>query len=148
MIGKLRKGVLRFLPGQKLPKVLGGDISGIVEKVGKNIKEFKKGDEIYGLITAFKGGAYAEFAVAKSHQISMKPNKITFEEAATIPLAALTAYQGLTRVGKIKEGENVLINGCSGGVGHFAVQIAKAMGAHVTGVCSTKNIQFVKGIRC
>lgn len=139
---KVRKGALRFLPGQKLPKVLGGDIAGIVEKIGKDIKEFSKGDQIYGLITAFKGGAYAEFAIAKSNQIVIKPTNLTFEEAGTIPLAALTAYQGLTRVGKIKEGEHVLINGCSGGVGHFAVQIAKTMGANVTGVCSTKNIEL------
>lgn len=141
---KVRKGLLKFLPGQKLPKVLGGDIAGIVEKVGKNISEFKPGDEVYGLISAIKGGAYAEFAVAKQQQISLKPKTLSFEEAAIIPLAALTAYQGLNRVGKINTGENVIINGCSGGVGHFAIQIAKAMGVEVTGVCSTKNVIFSK----
>jgi len=141
---KLRNGMLRFLPGQKLPKILGGDISGIVETVGKDLIEFKIGDEIYGLISAAKGGGYAEYAMAKPHQISLKPKNISFEEAATIPLAALTAYQSLKRLGKIKIGEKVLINGCSGGVGHFAVQIAKAMGAHVTGICSSKNIELAK----
>ncbi len=136
---KLRKGMLRFLPGQKLPKILGGDIAGIVEKIGNNVIEFKIGDEIYGLISAAKGGAYAEYAIAKSHQIAIKPKNISFQEAATIPLAGLTAYQSLKRLGKLKVEDKILINGCSGGVGHFAVQIAKAMGADVTGVCSTKN---------
>jgi len=131
---KVRKGMLKFLPGQKLPKILGGDIAGIVEKVGKNILEFKSGDEVYGLISAIKGGGYAEFAVAKLQQISLKPKTLSFEEAATIPLAALTAYQGLYKVGKIKTGEKVIVNGCSGGVGHFAIQIAKAMGGEITGV--------------
>jgi len=141
---KLRKGMLRFLPGQKLPKMLGGDIAGIVEKIGNNVIEFKIGDEIYGLISAAKGGAYAEYAIAKSHQIAIKPKNISFQEAATIPLAGLTAYQSLKRLGKLKIEDKVLINGCSGGVGHFAVQIAKAMGADVTGVCSTKNINLAR----
>ncbi|MFC1527746.1 NAD(P)-dependent alcohol dehydrogenase [Candidatus Neomarinimicrobiota bacterium] len=141
---KLRKGMLRFLPGQKLPKILGGDISGIVEEAGKDVMEFKPGDEIYGLISAVKGGGYAEYATAKPHQVSLKPKNINFEEAATIPLAALTAYQSIKRLGKLKVGDKILVNGCSGGVGHFAVQIAKAMGANVIGVCSTKNIELVK----
>ena len=141
---KLRKGMLRFLPGQKLPKMLGGDIAGIVEKIGNNVIEFKIGDEIYGLISAAKGGAYAEYAIAKSHQIAIKPKNISFQEAATIPLAGLTAYQSLKRLGKLKIEDKVLINGCSGGVGHFAVQIAKAMGADVTGVCSNKNINLAR----
>ena len=141
---KLRKGMLRFLPGQKLPKILGGDISGIVEEAGKDVEEFKTGYEIYGLISAAKGGGYAEYAMAKPHQISLKPKNISFEEAATIPLAALTAYQSLKRLGKLKVGDKILVNDCSGGVGHFAVQIAKAMGANVTGVCSTKNIELAK----
>jgi len=141
---KIRKGMLKFLPGQKLPKILGGDIAGIVYIVGENISEFKIGDEVYGLISASSGGAYAEYAIAKLHQISYKPRSISFEEAGSIPLAALTAYQGLNRDGNIKKGDQVIINGCSGGVGHFAIQIAKAMGAEVTGVCSTKNIELSK----
>ena len=141
---KLRKGMIRFLPGQKLPKILGGDIAGIVEEVGKNILEFQNGDEIYGLISAAKGGAYAEYAIAKPHQIAIKPRNISFQEAAAIPLAGLTAYQSLKRLGKLKVGDKILINGCSGGVGHFAVQIAKAMGADITGVCSTKNINLAR----
>jgi NADPH:quinone reductase-like Zn-dependent oxidoreductase len=141
---KIRKGLLRFIPGVKLPKVLGGDISGIVDEVGVGVVEFKTGDEIYGLISAIKGGGYAEYAVAMPHQIALKPNNISFQEAATIPLAALTAYQSLKRLGKLKARKHVVVNGCSGGVGHFAVQLVKAMGANATGVCSTKNITFAK----
>jgi len=139
---KVRKGMLRWLPGQKLPKILGGDIAGIVENVGKNVKEFKLNDKVYGLISAAKGGAYAEYAIAKPHQIAIIPQNISYKEAATIPLAALTAYQSLAHLSDLKAGQNVIVNGCSGGVGHFAVQIAKAIGALVVGVCSTKNIDF------
>jgi NADPH:quinone reductase-like Zn-dependent oxidoreductase len=141
---KVRKGMLRFLPGQELPKMLGGDLSGEVVKIGKNISEFKQGDEIYGMINATKGGAYAEYIAASIRQVVHKPTNLTFEEAAAVPLAALTAYQAITRLGKLKEGETICVNGCSGGVGHFAIQIAKALGAKVTGICSTKNINFAK----
>lgn len=143
---KVRKGILRFLPGQKLPKILGGDLAGIIEKVGKNITEFKVGDEVYGVIRAVRGGAYAKYAVAEKYQIAIKPKNLKFKEAASIPLAALTAYQALTHLGHLKSGATVCVNGCSGGVGHFAVQIAKALGATVTGVCSTKNINFTEGL--
>ena len=143
---KIRKGMMRMLPGQKLPKILGGDIAGIVIEVGKNIVEFKIGDKVYGLISAARGGAYAEYAVAKPHQISIIPQNISFKEAATIPLAGLTAYQSLVRLGNLHEDSKVIVNGCSGGVGHFAVQIAKAMGAHVTGVCSSKNVELSKSL--
>lgn len=141
---KLRKGMLRFLPGQKFPKMLGGDLSGEVVEVGQNISGFRAGDEVYGMISAVKGGAYAEYAIVASDQIVHKPTTISFTEAAAIPLAALTAYQSLVRLGKLEAGETVCVNGCSGGVGHFAVQIAKALGANVTGICSTKNIDFAK----
>jgi NADPH:quinone reductase-like Zn-dependent oxidoreductase len=141
---KVRKGMLRFIPGQKLPKILGGDFSGIIENTGSKITEFKTNDKVFGMISAVIGGTYAEYAVAKSHQITLMPKNLNFKEAATIPLAALTAYQALSKLGNLKKGDKVCINGCSGGVGHFAVQIAKAMGADVTGVCSTKNVEFAK----
>lgn len=141
---KVRKGVLRFIPGQKLPKRLGADLAGIVEQVGKNITEYNNGDEVYGVISAIRGGAYAEYVIAKKEQIAIKPSILSMEEAAAIPLAALTAYQALNKLGEIKEGDLVCINGSSGGVGHFAVQIAKALGAKVVGVCSAKNVQFSK----
>ncbi len=141
---KVRKGMLRFLPGQKFPKMLGGDLSGEVVEVGQDVSGFRAGDEVYGMISAVKGGAYAEYAIVTNNQIVHKPTTISFTEAAAISLAALTAYQSLVRLGKLEAGETVCVNGCSGGVGHFAVQIAKALGANVTGICSTKNIDFAK----
>jgi len=141
---KVAKGMLKFIPGQKLPKRLGSDFAGVVAEVGSNISDFQIGDEVYGVISAIKGGAYANFVLAESHQLSIKPKNIDFADAATIPLAALTAYQALTKIGKLKEGDTVCVNGSSGGVGHFAVQIAKALGAKVVSVCSTKNIEFSK----
>ena len=98
---KSREGMLRFMPNQKLPKILGGDLAGTIENIGNNILEFKKGDKVYGLISAFKGGTYAEYAVAKAHQVVKLPNNINLIEAGTIPLAALTAYQSLTKLGNI-----------------------------------------------
>jgi len=139
---KVRKGMLKFIPGQKLPKRLGSDVAGIVADVGTNVSNYKKGDEVYGVISAIKGGAYADFLVAEKHQLSIKPKSMDMPEAASVPLAALTAYQALTKIGKLKEGDLVCVNGGSGGVGHFAVQIAKALGAKVVSVCSAKNIEF------
>lgn len=143
---KVRKGMLRIMPGQKLPKMLGADLCGIIEKIGEGVEGFKKGDEVYGMISAIQGGAYAEYVVAKSDQVSLKPSNLKFTEAAGIPLAALTAYQALKRIGNLQVGETVCVNGCSGGVGHFAVQIAKTLGATVTGICSTNNVEFAKGL--
>ena len=141
---KVAKEMLKFFPGQKLPKRLGSDFAGVVAEVGSNISDFKIDDEVYGVISAIKGGAYANFVLAESGQLSIKPKSIDFADAATVPLAALTAYQALTKIGKLKEGDTVCVNGSSGGVGHFAVQIAKALGAKIVSVCSTKNIEFSK----
>ena len=143
---KVAKGLLKFIPGQKLPKRLGSDFAGVVTEVGSNISNFKVGDEVYGVTSAIKGGAYANFLLVESHQLSIKPKNINFAQAATIPLAALTAYQALTKIGKLNEGDLVCINGSSGGVGHFAVQIAKALGANVVSICSTKNIELSKNL--
>lgn len=118
---------------------LGVDYSGIVEAVGKNRNDFKVGDEVFGART----GAYAEYVCVKNIIIP-KPKNITFEEAASVPTAAITALQGLRDFGKIQAGQKVLINGASGGVGHFAVQIAKAFDTEVTAVCSTKNIEIAR----
>lgn len=118
---------------------LGADYSGVVEAVGKNRNDFKVGDEVFGART----GAYAEYVCVKNIIIP-KPKNITFEEAASVPTAAITALQGLRDFGKIQAGQKVLINGASGGVGHFAVQIAKAFDTEVTAVCSTKNIEFAR----
>src|SRR5438105_8323848 len=111
---------------------LGVDYAGTVEAVGKDIKEFKPGDEVYGN----RFGAFAEYVVATEKAVALKPASLSFEQAASLPVAALTALQALRDSGKIQPGQKVLINGASGGVGTFAVQIAKSFGAEVTGVCS------------
>jgi len=121
---------------------LGVDYAGTVEAVGKNIKEFKPGDEVYGN----KFGAFAEYIVATDKALTLKPASLSFEQAASLPVAALTALQALRDSGKLQPGQKVLINGASGGVGTFAVQIAKAFGAEVTGVCSGRNVELVRSL--
>src|SRR6267378_3304041 len=122
---------------------LGVDFAGTVEAVGKNVKQFKPGDEVFG----GKFGAFAEYvSVREDRALVLKPATVTFEQAASVPVAAVTALQGLRDKGKIQPGQKVLINGASGGVGTFAVQIAKSFGAEVTGVCSTRNVAMVRSI--
>jgi NADPH:quinone reductase-like Zn-dependent oxidoreductase len=121
----------------------GFDMAGVVESVGPNVSLFKPGDEVFGGV----GGAFAEYAVAREKGgIILKPANLSFEEAAAMPIAAITALQGLRDHGHIKAGQKVLINGASGGVGTYAVQIAKALGAEVTGVCSTRNLELVRSL--
>jgi NADPH:quinone reductase-like Zn-dependent oxidoreductase len=120
---------------------LGADFAGVVEAVGKNITDFKPGDEVFG----GRSGAYAEYVSVKN-AIAHKPANVTFEEAASVPTAGLTALQGLRDHGKIQPGQKVLINGASGGVGSFAIQIAKAFGAEVTAVCSTQNVEHARSL--
>ena len=121
---------------------LGVDYAGTVEAVGKDVTEFKPGDEVYGN----KFGAFAEYVVATSRALALKPATVSFEQAASLPVAALTALQALRDTGKIASGQKVLINGASGGVGTFAVQIAKSFGAEVTGVCSGRNVELVRSL--
>jgi NADPH:quinone reductase-like Zn-dependent oxidoreductase len=122
---------------------LGVDMSGVVEAVGKNVTQFKPGDAVFG----GRNGAFAEYVCARADRgITLKPANITFEQAAAVPIAAVTALQGLRDKGHVQPGQKVLINGASGGVGTFAVQIAKAFGAEVTGVCSTKNLDLVRSL--
>jgi len=121
---------------------MGADVAGRIEAVGKNVTQFKPGDEVFGT----SGGAFAEYALASAKKVVLKPADITFEQAAAVPIAALTALQGLRDKGKLQAGQKVLINGASGGVGTFAVQIAKSFGADVTGVCSTRNAEMVRSI--
>jgi NADPH:quinone reductase-like Zn-dependent oxidoreductase len=130
--------------GLRKPKsrLIGGDFAGTVEAVGPDVTEFRPGDEVFGGRT----GAFAEYVCARARSIALKPAHVTFEEAAAVPVAALTALQGLRDRGQIQPGQKVLINGASGGVGTFAVQIAKALGAEVTAVCSTRNVDLVRSI--
>lgn len=125
----------------KDPK-LGADVAGVVEAIGSNVTEFKPGDEVFGVCS----GSFAEYAVAAESKLALKPANLSFEAAAAVPVAAFTALQGLRDKGQIRAGEKVLINGASGGVGTFAVQIAKSFGAEVTGVCSTPKLDMVRSI--
>ncbi|HEX8246890.1 MAG TPA: NAD(P)-dependent alcohol dehydrogenase [Pyrinomonadaceae bacterium] len=136
--------VIRLMAGLRQPKDtrLGRDLSGQVEAVGRNVTEFKAGDEVFGMCR----GAFAEYALDSKSELVTKPYNLTFEQAACVPVAALTALQGLRDKGKIQAGQKVLITGASGGVGTFAVQIAKTFDAEVTGVCSTRNVEMVRSI--
>jgi len=121
---------------------LGVDMAGEVVAVGKEVTRFKPGDAVFGTAN----GAFAEYAVTSEKRVALKPANLTFRQAAAVPVAALTALQALRDKGQLKPGQKVLINGASGGVGTFAVQIAKAMGAEVTGVCSTRNVELVRSL--
>ena len=142
--GMLEGGIGRLIFGLRKPKntIPGSDFAGIVEAVGKNVTEFKPGDQVFGV----RVGALAEYICVRcAGAIASKPSNITFEQAASIP-TALVALQGLRDTGRVKAGQKVLINGASGGVGTFAVQIAKAFGAEVTGVCSGRNVDLVRSL--
>jgi len=135
---------LRLSSGLRRPKepVRGVDVAGQVEEVGKNVTRFQPGDEVFG----FCAGAFAEYASAKESKLTLKPPNLTPERAAAVPIAAITALQGLRDLGRIESGHKVMIIGASGGVGTFAVQIAKSFGAELTGVCSTRNVDLVRSI--
>jgi NADPH:quinone reductase-like Zn-dependent oxidoreductase len=147
---RLLKGapyVLRALfrlpkPSRTRPGRPGRDVAGVVESVGKNVTQFNAGDEVFGWCQ----GAFAEYACTPESSLAAKPANVTFDQAASVPVAALTALQGLRDKGRIRAGQKVLINGAAGGVGTFAVQIAKSFGAEVTGVCSTRNLEMVRSI--
>ena len=136
--------LVRLGEGLSKPKNprMGGDLAGRVEAVGSSVTGFKPGDEVYGCCT----GAFAEYVSANQIYIAPKPANLSFEQAAALPVVALTALQGLRDTGKIKTGQKVLINGASGGIGTIAVQLAKYYGAEVTGVCSTRNLEMVRSI--
>ena len=144
---RLMKGeprIMRLFLALSKPKLgrPGVDVAGEIEAVGANVTQFKPGDEVFGSCS----GAFAEYARAAASKLVMKPDNVTFEQAASVNVAGLTALQGLRDKGKIQAGSRVLINGAAGGVGTFAVQIAKTFDAHVTGVCSTKNIELVRSL--
>lgn len=136
--------VMRIMTGLRKPRLarLGVDVAGQVEAVGKNVTGFQPGDEVFGTCK----GAFAEYGCAAERAVVLKPAKVTFEQAAAVPVAALTALQGLRDKGHIQRGQTVLINGAAGGVGTFAVQIARVFEADVTGVCSTRNVDMVRSI--
>jgi NADPH:quinone reductase-like Zn-dependent oxidoreductase len=139
---KVRAGYMKdFLP-QSFPLILGWDMSGVIEEVGRHpaaAGQFKKGDEVYSLPDHTRNGAYAEYIVVRESEVALKPNALHHVRAAAVPLAALTAWQALFDTAQLQPGQRVLIHGAAGGVGHFAVQLAKWKGAHVMGTASTKN---------
>jgi NADPH:quinone reductase-like Zn-dependent oxidoreductase len=142
----VRQGMLskRGLDLDKRPTIIGYDIAGMVEKAGAKVTKFKAGDAVYAYLSIMRGGGYAQFAIAKEGEMSLKPKNIDFEKAAAVPLAATTAWQALVDAAKIDEGQTVLIHGGSGGVGSFAVQIAKARGAKVIATASSANQDLLK----
>jgi NADPH:quinone reductase-like Zn-dependent oxidoreductase len=141
---------IRLVPGGFLEpknKILGADLAGRVEAVGSNVKRFEPGDEVFGYLPSATGrGTFAEYVCAKENSITLKPANLTFEQAAAVPEAAMTALQGLRDKGNIQAGQRVLIQGASGGVGTFSVQIAKAFGTKVSAVCSTRNMEMVRSL--
>ncbi|MBP0000444.1 MAG: NAD(P)-dependent alcohol dehydrogenase [Cyanobacteria bacterium SID2] len=141
---KIRRGDLALLSGFDFPRPLGADVAGIVEAVGDTATQFQPGDEVFGFGNPLNSGTYAEFATLPESQLALKPKNVSFEEAAAAPLAGLTAMQALLDLGELRPGCSVLVNGASGGVGEFAVQIAKTFSATVTGVCSEANLEIVR----
>jgi NADPH:quinone reductase-like Zn-dependent oxidoreductase len=159
--GGLMKGrpyIARIMTGLRKPKItqLGVDVAGHVDAVGRNVTQFKPGDAVFGSCIRYPQasgvkvwvcqGAFAEYVCAPESTMVMKPDSVTFEQSASAPVAALTALQGLRDKGHVQPGQKVLVNGAAGGVGTFAVQIAKSFGAEVTGVCSTRNVDMVRSI--
>jgi NADPH:quinone reductase-like Zn-dependent oxidoreductase len=140
--------LVRLNSGLTKPKqqILGADIAGKVEAVGKDVKQLHPGDDVFGDIFDSGLGGFAEYVCTREDALVPKPANLSFEEAAAVPVAALTALQGLRHKGQVRPGQKVLINGASGGVGTFAVQIAKALGAEVTAVCSTRNVDMARSL--
>lgn len=143
---KIRKGMLKILTGKQFPMVLGFDVSGEVVEVGNQVIQFKPGDLVYARINQRTGGTYAEYVAVDEKMAAYKPQNMSHEEAAAVPLAAMTALQALRDKGNIQNGQKVLINGASGGVGTYAVQIAKAFNTEVTGICSSQHIGLVESL--
>jgi NADPH:quinone reductase-like Zn-dependent oxidoreductase len=142
---KIREGKYPAVKGDNLPYVPGRDIAGIVEARGGLVDDWKKGDAIFAMLGIEHGG-YAEYAIVRDSEAAAKPRSLDFVAAASVPLAGLTAWQGLFRYGELRAGQRVLIHGGSGGVGHFAIQFAKARGAYVITTVSAQHVDFVRGL--
>ena len=141
---------MRLKPGglfRPKNKILGADIAGRVEATGSSVNQFQPGDEVFGFLPSATGrGTFAEYVCARENFIALKPANLSFEQAAAVPLAAMTALQGLRDIGNFQPGQRVLLQGASGGVGTFALQIAKSFGAEVTAVCSSRNMEMVRSL--
>jgi len=142
---KIRNGRLKFLSGKKFPLILGVEVSGTVVEVGSSVSAFRKGDRVYAGLS-HRGGGYAEKVTAKAERAIQIPDELPFREASTLAVAGVTAYQCLSMHYPVKKGDHILINNGSGGVGTFAIQIAKILGARVTAVCSERNAGLVRSL--
>jgi NADPH:quinone reductase-like Zn-dependent oxidoreductase len=140
----IRKGYLARITGKKFPLILGMDAAGVVEKAGAKMSKFKAGDPVYAFFTLASEGGYGEFVLAKPDEVAPKPKTLTYAEAAAVPAAGSTAWKALVETANLSAGQTVLIHGGSGGVGHFAIQIAKARGAKVIATASTANQDFLR----
>jgi NADPH:quinone reductase-like Zn-dependent oxidoreductase len=141
---KVREGYIKGWLKHKLPLIPGWDVSGVIVELGSGVKDFKKGDEVYGKLDTGRDGAYAEYVVSRTENISLKPGTLDHVHAAAVPIAALTAWQSLFDLANLLAGQTVLIHAAAGGVGHFAVQFSKWKGARVIGTASARNEEFVK----
>lgn len=141
---KIMEGKMKLMSGSKFPKGIGIDFSGVVRQVGEGVRNYRPGDAVFGAVDPFKGGALAEYLLVGEKDIVLKPENISFEQAAALPTVGTAALQIFDRLATLDEGTRVLINGASGGIGMLAIQIAKRKGAHVTGVASTNNLPWVK----
>jgi NADPH:quinone reductase-like Zn-dependent oxidoreductase len=142
----IRKGKFRVVTGSNFPRGIGYDLAGRVKAVGARVTRFQAGDAVFGMLNGWAGGTIAEEVLAQEDELAKKPAALSFDEAAGIPLAALTALQALRDDGKLKPGQRVLINGASGGVGVFALQLARALGAHVVSTSSAKNLELCRSL--
>ena len=143
---RIRDGEFKLILPYRLPLILGHDVAGVVVKVGPRVQQFKPGDEVYARPDDFRIGTFAEFVAVKEDSLAIKPDNITMEEAASIPLVGLTAWQALVEKANLKKGQKVFIQAGSGGVGTFAIQLAKHLGATVATTTSTANVALVKGL--
>lgn len=143
---KIRDGEFKLILPYRLPLILGNDVAGVVVRVGANVRQFKPGDEVYARPAQDRIGTFAEYIAMNEADVALKPKNLSMEEAASIPLVGLTAWQALVEVGKVKPGQKVFIQAGSGGVGTFAIQLAKHLGAYVATTTSTKNVDLVKSL--
>ena len=141
---KIRMGDMKLMSGSKFPKRIGVDFAGIIDAIGEKVKSFKAGDEVFGVVNSMKEGALGEFVLVTATSLWRKPANISFAQAASIPVAGVCAYQGIEEIGHVSAGSEVLINGATGGVGMFALQLAKQSGAQVTAVTNSEGVSFAR----
>lgn len=141
---KIRGGHLKDWLKHRLPLIPGWDVSGVIEEVGQGVREFAKRDEVFGILDRLHDGAYAEYAIGHPNELALKPESIDHIHAAALPIAALTAWQAIFEIGRLSEGQTILIHAAAGGVGHMAVQFARWKGARVIGTASSENESFLR----